>query len=549
VVAWDEMRDLVIVGSGAAGLTAAITAARHGYKPLVLEKAPVWGGTTALSGGGLWVPDNRFQRAAGFADSIEDAHAYLDEIIPEETEAASHARRDAVLRQGPRLIDMLTGEGVRWASSPQPDYESTKPHARAGRGLEMEIADGRPLGGWLGTMRRGGAPIAVMIRDIRLLARGMTTIATRFTMARVFLQHRLRVALGKAPLGCGESLAAQLMVIAQRLGVEVRLETALREVVVENGRATGVLVKTGGGLRRIGATAGLFLCAGGFARAGALRTRLQGVDGTLSCASPDDTGDVIGIAGAIGARTAILDAAWWGTAFRVPGIADAMFCVGERSLPYSLMVDAQGRRFVDESSSYDLVGKAMRARGIDSAWLIIDSRHRERYMFAGMLPGRTAQAMIDSGFLLRADTIAGLAAKCGLDAGELAATIARFNGFAASGTDDDFGRGGNAFDRFWSDPAVRPNGALGPIERAPFFAARIWLSDLGTKGGLLTDEHARVLHESGAPIERLYASGNCTASVFGHAYPGPGATLGPAMTFGYIGANHLAGRESNITLA
>jgi 3-oxosteroid 1-dehydrogenase len=222
------------------------------------------------------------------------------------------------------------------------------------------------------------------------------------------------------------------------------------------------------------------------------------------------------------------------------------FFLWERCLPGSLMVDKDARRFTDEAQSYDAIGRDMLSKKVEGAWLILDRRHRQRYLFGAMPPGRTPRAMFDTGFFERADTIEALAEKCGLDPAALKATVDRFNGYARTGVDPEFGRGSFPYDNFWGDPFHKPNPNLGVVDKPPFLATRVYLGDLGTKGGLLTDEHGRVLRTDGAPIEGLYAAGNSTASVMGRGYPGPGATLGPAMTFAYLGAQHAAARASNV---
>ena len=209
------------------------------------------------------------------------------------------------------------------------------------------------------------------------------------------------------------------------------------------------------------------------------------------------------------------------------------------------MVDNQGRRFTNEAQSYDTIGRDMLRQGIQEAWLIIDSRHRRRYLFGAMPPGCTPKAMFASAFFLRADSIEELAVKCGVDPSTLRGTVDRFNGLARAGVDEDFGRGSLPYDNYWGDPNQKPNSNLGAVDHAPFLATRVYLGDLGTKGGLVTDEHGRVQRPDGSAIDGLYAAGNCSASVMGRGYPGPGATLGPAMTFGYIGGRHAAMCASN----
>lgn len=538
-----QCHDVVIVGSGAAGLTAAVTAASAGLKTVILEKEALWGGSTALSGGGVWAPGNPVQARAGRQDSQSDVLAYLDEIIPDTTASSSPPRREAFLAAAPDMIAFLEREGLRWSCSAQPDYVNA-PHASVGRCLSTRISDGRVLGPWLETLRGTRPPYAIELDEARKLMLGTTSLASTAMMARVFLRDRLNKLTGRRPLSMGASLAGQLMAAAQRRGVEVRLGTPLGEVITESGRATGVIVQTEHGPTRIEARRGVILCAGGFARNPAMRQALQQDSGTYSSASPGDTGDVIALAAAMDAQTEMLDAAWWGTTYMFPGPAP-VFCLSERSLPFCLMVDPQGDRFVNESDNYYRIGKTMRERGIETAWMIFDTRHRSRYVFTGMLPGRTPQELVDAGFFIRADSIAELARQCALDAGRLAATISRFNRFAADGVDADFHRGEAPYDRFWSDPGVKPNPCLGAVEKAPFYACRIHPGDLGTKGGFVTDAHARVITADGSPLPGLYASGNCTASVFGRSYPGPGATLGPAMAFGYIAARHLADTQGS----
>lgn len=220
----------------------------------------------------------------------------------------------------------------------------------------------------------------------------------------------------------------------------------------------------------------------------------------------------------------------------------------ERSLPHSMIVDSAGERFVNESTGYLDFGDAVlqRNRTVSAvpAWLIIDARHRRRYPFGLMLPGITPKSAMRYGFLTKADTIDELATKIGIDPAALRATVQKFNGFAHTGLDTDFGRGDNVYDNFYGDPRTKPNPNLGAIEKAPFYATRVWPGDLGTKGGLLTDEHGRVLAEKAEAIAGLYATGNTTASVMGDSYPGPGSTIGPSMVFGYTAALNASRPET-----
>ncbi|WP_340315779.1 FAD-dependent oxidoreductase [Rhizorhabdus argentea] len=541
---WDERYDAVVVGSGAAGLTAAIIGARRGMKMLVIEKAAVWGGTSAWSGGGVWAPANRLQKAAGIKDSVEEAAKFLDEVVTDEGLATSPERRMAYLRGAPEMVDVLIEEGMGWtADRKHPDYLSDRKHAGIGRDLDSQFFDAKRLGAWRKTMRRGPAPYAIRLKDIQGIAQGISSVRSLSRMAFIFFRQKLMTALGQDPVGCGESLVAQLMAIAQRRGVEFRLNTPLVELVSDEGGITGVVTGGEAGQRRIGARAGVLLSAGGFAH-GAYREKVMGMTGRWSSASPDDTGDIVQMAMGIGAMTSMLDEAWWGSAFVYPGDVP-VFCQWERSLPFSIVVDSAGKRFCDEAEDYYSFGQSLIAHGIDQAWLIMDARHRKRYTFGGFFPGHTPKAMFEHDFFRTADTLDGIAEVCGIDPAGLRATVARFNTFVDKGVDEDFRRGGEPYDRYWGDPTIKPNPNLGKIEQGPFLATRVYLGDLGTKGGYVTDADAQVLNLEGHPIEGLYAAGNSTASVMGRSYPGPGVTLGPAMTFGYLAMEHAARRMAN----
>jgi 3-oxosteroid 1-dehydrogenase len=547
--AWDESFDAVIVGAGAAGLTAAITAAAAGLKPLVVEKQPVWGGSSALSGGGIWVPFNSLMQKAGGGDTLEAALTYLDNTVENMGPATSRERQLAFLNTAPEMIDFLLAKGVELEQEPtQPDYHAERPGGRKGRLMEPVFTNGKRLGPWLETLNPAPRPYAVKTGEGAKVGRAFSNLESTLTVLRVILRHRFAQLRGWAPMTSGAALMAQLMVAAQRAGVPVRLRTPLKEVVMEDGRAVGALVTDPDGrVRRIEARAGVILCAGGFAHDAELRSKHQGVDGSHTSAAGGDTGEVIRMADGLGAQIALMDQAWWGPSVIYPG-GVAGFTLWERALPGSIIVNASGERFTNEAQSYNVFGQEMLRQGIKEAWLIIDGPHRRRYVFGGMPPGQTPKAMFDSGFFKRADSIEELARKCGIDAAGLKATVERFNGFARRGVDEDFGRGSHPYDNYWGDTAHKPNPNLGPLERGPFLATRVVVGDLGTRGGYLTDENGRVIGKGGEPIEGLYASGNVSASVMGSGYPGPGITLGPAMTFAYLAARHAAKRASNASL-
>ena len=540
-MSWDAHYDVLVVGSGAAALAAAATAAAGGQSTLLVEKTKYWGGTTAYSGGGVWIPANPLMVADGVDDSIEAGLAYLESIVGDVGPVSSLARRLAFLRNGPEMIRFLAAEGVCWTRTARyPDYYPDRPGGRIGRQLEPAVFDGRQLGPMLASLRRppGASSLVVRIDDFDRLVLAFRTLAGFTRGARVLARTAAWKLRRKVPLTLGPSLLAQLMAIAKRNRADVWLSSPLCDLLIEKGQVIGAVVEHDGKSVRIRA-AGVVLGAGGFARNNEFRLRHQPVGSDWTSTASGDTGEVIQAAMDVGADTALMDDAWWGASFLTPG-GTAAFCLWERSLPGGIIVDQAGMRFVNESTSYIDVGHAQLGTDAIPGWLIMDAQHRKRYLFLNMLPRRTPKSAIESGFLLRADSLGELAERAGIDREGLSGTIERFNRFAATGRDEDFGRGDSVYDNYYGDPRVKPNPNLGPIERAPFWAARLYPGDLGTKGGVLTDEDARVLRKDGTPIGGLYAAGNTSATMMGRTYPGPGGTLGPAMVFGYLAAKHIA---------
>jgi 3-oxosteroid 1-dehydrogenase len=318
---------------------------------------------------------------------------------------------------------------------------------------------------------------------------------------------------------------------------------------VRDGRVIGVRATRGGEPLLIRARRGVLVATGGFERNEEMRRRYQrapvGIQWTTGATG--NTGDGILAGLDLGAATGLMDDAWWGPSIPLPG--GPYFCLAERSLPGCLLVNGAGQRFVNESAPYVDAVHAMYDGNTPEnphipAWLIFDQRYRDRYVFAGLPPGKPLpRRWYAAGAVVRADDLAGLAAETGVDAEGLVKTVTRFGEFAAAGKDSEFGRGDSAYDRYYGDPRCHPNPNLAPLARPPFYAVKIVPGDLGTKGGLRTDERARVLRADGSPIEGLYAAGNASASVMGHSYAGAGATIGPAMTFGYIAARTMAAAD------
>jgi len=540
----------VVAGSGAAGMMAALTAAHLGLSALVIEKAGCFGGSTARSGGGIWAPGNSVLRAAGVADTPEQARTYLAHVA----EGVPAARREALLEHGPGMLGLVLAKTpVRFAWVPgYADYYPEAPGGlSAGRSIEPVPLDGRRvLGDELAHLARPylPSPVAITQAEYRWLSLGRHPRGVRAGVRVAVRTARARL-LGQRMLSLGQALAAGLRAGLAAGGVPVWLDTPLAGLAVEDGRVTGVRATRNGEPVLIRARRGVLLATGGFERDEEMRRQYQRAPaGTQwTTGAPGNTGDGIRAGLDLGAATGLMDDAWWGPSIALPG--GPYFCLAERSLPGCVLVNGAGQRFVNESAPYvDAVHAMYEANTPENphipAWLVFDQRYRDRYVFAGLPPHRPLpRRWYAAGAVVRADDLAGLAQAAGVDAEGLVKTVARFNEFAAAGRDEDFGRGDSAYDRYYGDPRLfNPN--LAPLARPPFYAVKIVPGDLGTKGGLRTDEMARVLRPDGTVIEGLFAAGNASEAVMGRSYAGAGATIGPAMTFGYIAARTMAAAAS-----
>ncbi|MGW5240142.1 FAD-dependent oxidoreductase [Monashia sp. NPDC004114] len=543
---WDHTYDLVVAGTGAAAFSAAITAADAGLTVLMLEATDRWGGSSSMSGGGLWLPTNPLMRRAGAADSREEALAYLEVTVGDAGPASSPERREAFVDSVEGFVTLAERLGVRFCRAAEyPDYYPEQPGGKIGRALEVQPFDTRRLGSWWATARgQDGVPAPVKTDDFWLLSRAWTTPDGAARGARVVGRVLGGLVRGKRLVGMGAALTASLLNVALRQGTTVWLSAPVEELVVEDGRVVGVRTTRGGATQRIRARHGVVLGAGGFDHNREWRQRYQGVDGTASSGSKGNVGTGIDVAVRIGAALELMDDCWWGASIPPSAVGGtAAFLVSERSMPHTIIVDGRGDRFANESESYVDLGHHMleHCETVPGRyWMIADVRHARRYLRSYALDPRATKAMAAAGILHKAGTLDDLAHAIGVDPGRLATTVDRFNGFARTGIDHDHGRGNSAYDRYYGDPGSRPNPNLGTLEKGPFTAVEVVAGDLGTKGGVLTDVDARVLREDGTVIDGLYAAGNTSASVMGRTYPGPGSTLGPACVFGYIAAKHAA---------
>lgn len=557
-----ETVDIVVVGSGAGALTAALTAAIHGASVLVLEKAARFGGTSASSGGGLWIPINHLMLAGGVDDNREDALRYLRALTDGDVDPQVV---EAFVDQGPRMLRFLEQNShVRYeAMLHYADYYQELPGARpGGRSIDPLPWDARELGDVFLDMQPSHVQTTVMglmgytnLEGAVLLSKAPGWLKVVAKLALEYASDigwRLRSTRSRR-LTMGNALMARLRRSLLDRGVPLRLSTPVRELIRDGERVTGVLAESAGRPYRVMARKGVIVGAGGFEHSQALRERFlpAPTQRHWSAASPTNTGDLHLAAERIGAALHLMDEAWWGPTIVMEGEDRARMLFTERSMPGCIMVNQAARRFFNESVAYTTAVQAMYAADAAGspnlpAWAIFDARYRRNYPFGPLLPGGMhldwlQPRRVRKHFLQSAPTLAALAGKLGLDAAALSATVARFNGFAESGKDADFHRGENSYDLMYGDVRLGPNPCLAPIAEAPFYAIRVYPGDIGTKGGILTNRDACALDTSGRVIPGLYAIGNCSASAMGRYYPGAGATLGPAMTFGFVAAKHACG--------
>lgn len=537
----DVTYDVVVIGSGAAGLVTALGAVERGLTALVIESTDKWGGSTAMSGGGMWLPDNLLMRREGAGDSRDEALTYLEHTVEDVARATSPERREAFVDGVEDFVETAERHGLRFVRDENyPDYYPELPGGKIGRAIEARPFNGRKLGDLYKSLRLM-MPLPIMTDDVWELDRAWSTAGGMWRGARVAGRVAGGLARGGKVLGIGAGLAASLGWAAFVRGdAKLWLDSPVEGLVVEDGRVTGVEVRRDGRRQRVTARRAVMVASGGFDHNVDWRQKHHGVDGYPS-GNPGNLGAPIAQAQEIGAAVELMDDAWWGASVAPVEGGQPSFIVGERALPYSIIVDARGRRFANEAESYVDLGHHMLEHDRDGAfWFLLDRRHTRRYMRTFAMDPRVTRAQREQGIAVKADTLAELTERIGLDEAVFRETVQRFNGFARTGRDQDFQRGDSAYDRYYGDPTVHPNPCLGTIEKGPFLAYRIVPGDLGTKGGILTDTEARALREDGSVIEGLYAAGNASASVMGNTYPGPGSTIGPAAVFGLRAARHMA---------
>jgi 3-oxosteroid 1-dehydrogenase len=543
--------DVVVVGAGAAGMCAALAAAKQGLEVILIEKSGYFGGSTARSGGGVWMPGNYALEQAGQADALEQSKLYLDSIVGDEV---PKVRRDTYVDRGGEVLDFVRDHTpLRFTWVPQySDYHPEAPGGRAaGRSCEPIPMDARFLGAELDRLHpqytKAPANLIVTQADYRKISLGLRSWRGPATMVRVLLKRIISLVRGQKMFAMGNAIAIGLRKGLVDADVPVHYDTELTGLTLDKGRVSGVQVTHDGRPTEIHARRGVILGSGGFEKNLEMREKYQpqptSVEWTTGSQFNTGGGILAGIAA--GAETDLLDDAWWGPTIPLP--SGPWFCLAERNLPGSIIVNQAGQRFMNEALPYvEAVHEIYKgeATGVGHvpAWMVIDQRYRNRYLFAGLSPRQPFPGRwYKHGTVKKAATLDDLAAEIDVPVAALRETVDRFNGFASSGVDEDFHRGESAYDKYYSDPRVKPNPSLHTIDQAPFYAVKIVPGDLGTKGGLVTDERARVLRPDGSVIEGLYAAGNVSSAVMGHTYAGPGATIGPALAFGYLAAEDIAG--------
>jgi succinate dehydrogenase/fumarate reductase flavoprotein subunit len=551
--------DVIVIGSGAGGMSAALTARAAGLSVVVLEKTAWFGGSTAVSGGAVWVPGNPHMAEVGHTDSREKVMTYLRGTI------GNHLRTDimtAYLDHGPDMVRFMeTRTAVRFVPrAVAPDYKPEMDGAASGgRTIDPAPFDGRLLGSMFDALRPPYASflafggMMVNRKDIdSLLSVHWSWSSFRHGASLLvgYARDRLRWSRGTRLL-MGNALAARLLKSAIDAGIVMRRGVGVSHLQREGDRVAMVLLADGSVLR---ARAGVVLASGGFAQNATLRREyFPHAEVHRSMAPEGNTGDGLALATEVGAsvETDNVGPAFWApvSVMRRPDGSETVFphLIMDRQKPGIVAVNAAGRRFANEASSYHDFVEAMHRAHEETpcipAWLICDRRFLKRYGMGLVRPGpRLLAPFIKAGYLIEAPNVAELAARIGVPAEALADTFARVNEAGRTGRDPDFGRGASAYDRYLGDATHRPNPCLGPIKAAPFYAIQIWPGDIGTATGLRTDPDARVLDDTGHPIPGLYAVGNDMNSVMSGTYPAAGITLGPALTFGYIAGRSLAGQ-------
>lgn len=556
---FDETYDWIVVGSGAGACVSALVMRQAGKSVLVLEKTEYLGGTTAKSGGVMWIPGNRFMAEAGESDSLEAAETYLDalqKLDGGDAPGTSAEKRRAFLANAPAAVDFLCEQGVELQRGPAfwPDYYDELPGGcKTTRTVVAAPFNLKELGDLADKVRPGFAPFNALLAEGMEAGHVRTNPKAKKIIGKIALRTIRDKLFGRKYTTAGAALQGRLLKAAVDAGVEFRTGCAVSELLVEAGRVIGVRVGSTGSARTIGANLGVLVNAGGFAKNQAMRDAYApGTRAEWSQAAEGDTGEMICELEKAGGELAQMEQLVGYQTTLIPGWEQAYVtppAQGMTGKPHAILVDQSGQRYMNEGGSYELYCETMRKRNETvpaiPSWAILDAQYVEKYKVGDKFIDKSIPSgWLEGGYLHKAETIRGLAANINVDPVQLSETVERWNGFVRAGKDGDFGRGERQYDNcgFVGDPFSDAS-SRGTIERAPFYAVPVVPGDVSTYGGVVTNGNGQVVKADGEVIAGLYATGTSAASVMGNVYPGAGSSIGPAMTFGYIAARHASGRN------
>ena len=566
---FDEVVDVLVVGTGCGGLTAALTASiLNPSKVLVIEKSHLIGGTSAISGGVIWIPDNHLAVESGADDSIAEAKEYLKATIP--LDEFNEPLIDAYLKNGPKMVRFMEDNtDVRYTSLEHyPDYFQDAPGVKLGnRALEPLPVSAKTLEDDVDNLHPSGPQIILFGRYVVNFkeSHAFTTQSPGWfrLFIKIFLAYWLdipwRIKRKRSRrLAFGAASVTRLISSTKKRNIPIWRSTELKEYIIDNKRVVGAVIKKDDKLMRIGVRRGIIVASGGFGQNQAMREEYlpQPTNADWGCEPKTNTGDPIKAAEAIGAQLKFMHKAWWVTTVKAPDEDFPRLSEVEKSMPGNYTVNKSGKRFANESQNYltfmlEVLKKQEQGESFTPMYMIFDSNHRKNYPVGPLMPGKffpdplvkfVHKNWFNNDFITRASSIEELAKKTGINPDGLVETIQKVNEFSKTGKDLDFQRGDNERDRFSGDQRL-VNPCLGPVNQAPYYAMRIDPGEFATCGGMVINENGQVIDQNNDPIPGLYASGNCTPALL-TTYPGPGATIGPAMTFGFIAGKHISG--SNI---
>jgi 3-oxosteroid 1-dehydrogenase len=520
-----------------------------GKSVVILEKSQYVGGTSCKSGGVMWIPNNPFMDPG--EDSTEKGITYLDAVVGDDSDApgTSHEKRLAYVVEAPKMIDFLVRQGVQLERGSKfwPDYYDELPGGcKTSRTVTALPFDKNELGDWAPKLRQGFAEFPVRLDDATKFAFSNQSWTVKLQILKVGLRIAAGKVTGKHWVTAGAALQGRMLKAALAASIDVRINSAVDELIVEDGEVVGVVTKKDGRPWRIGSRHGVLVNAGGFAKNQEMRDKyMPGTRAEWSMVNESDTGDMHREMERIGGVLAQMDemvgfpfslAPHWSEDYVAPG----MQAVTAR--PHAILVDQSGVRYMNEARSYELYCETMLKRGAVPSWAIMDTQYFAKYNVANAGKGKIPRSYAESGYLKKADTLEELAALIKVDPATLRATVQRWNGFVDKGVDEDFHRGDAEYDKYLGDPFQHGKAmTMGRIDKGPFYAVDVVPGDVSTYGGIVTDVNSRVLKADGTVIEGLYATGVSTASPMGRVYPGAGASVGPSMCFGWIAAKHAAG--------